>query len=77
MMAGLIDALVEAGFVTAIASISLPNAASAGLHEALGYALAGTIRAPGYKLGAWVDSGYWQRDLAERIVPPREPGASA
>ena len=41
------------------------------------YALAGTIRAPGYKLGAWVDIGYWQRDLAERIVPPREPKASA
>ena len=77
LMAGLIDALVEAGFVTAIASISLPNAASAGLHEALGYTLAGRIKAPGYKLGEWVDIGYWQRDLAERIVPPREPGASA
>ena len=75
LMAGLIDALVEAGFVTAIASISLPNAASAGLHEALGYTLAGTIKAPGYKLGAWVDIGYWQRDLAERVVPPREPRA--
>lgn len=75
LMAGLIDALVEAGFVAAIASISLPNAASAGLHEALGYALAGRIKAPGYKLGEWVDIGYWQRDLAERMVPPREPGA--
>lgn len=75
LMAGLIDALVEAGFVTAIASVSLPNAASAGLHEALGYTLAGRIRAPGYKLGAWVDIEYWQRHLAERVVPPRETGA--
>jgi L-amino acid N-acyltransferase YncA len=77
LLGALIEALVEAGFVTAIASISLPNGASAGLHEALGYRLAGTIRAPGYKLGAWVDIGYWQRDLAERRVPPSEPGASS
>ena len=75
LMAGLIEELTTAGFVTAIASISLPNAASAGLHEALGYTLAGRIKAPGYKLGEWVDIGYWQRDLAERVVPPSEPGA--
>jgi L-amino acid N-acyltransferase YncA len=77
LMAGLVDALVEAGFVTAIASISLPNAASAGLHEALGYVLAGRIKAPGYKLGEWVEIGYWQRVFAERVVPPREPDAFA
>lgn len=70
----LLEALTEAGFVTAIASISLPNGASVALHEALGYRLAGTIKAPGYKLGQWVDIGYFQRDLAERTVPPREPG---
>ena len=73
LLTELIDALTDAGFVTAIASISLPNAASAGLHEALGYRLAGTIKAPGYKLGEWVDIAYWQRDLAERQVPPTEP----
>ena len=75
LMVALVEALTEAGFVTAIASISLPNAASAALHEALGYVLAGTIKAPGYKLGEWVDIGYWQRDLAARQVPPKEPGS--
>ena len=75
LLVELVRVLTERGFVTAIASISLPNAASAGLHEALGYKLAGTIKAPGYKLGEWVDIGYWQRDLAERKVPPAEPAA--
>jgi L-amino acid N-acyltransferase YncA len=73
LLVELVRVLTERGFVTAIASISLPNAASAGLHEALGYKLAGTIKAPGYKLGEWVDIGYWQRDLAERQSSPREP----
>ncbi len=44
-------------------------------YEALGYRLAGTIKAPGYKLGEWVDIAYWQRDLAERQASPREPAA--
>jgi len=70
----LLGVLTEAGFVTAIASISLPNGPSVALHEALGYTLAGTIRAPGYKLGQWIDIGYFQRDLAERQIPPGEPG---
>ena len=75
MLTKLTEALIDQGFVTAIASISLPNAARAGLHEALGYRLAGTIKAPGYKLGEWVDIAYWQRDLAERQAAPREPAA--
>jgi L-amino acid N-acyltransferase YncA len=69
----LLEVLEERGFVTAIASISLPNAASVAFHEALGFKRAGTIRAPGYKLGQWIDIGYFQRDLAERTEPPREP----
>ena len=74
LMVALLEALTKARFVTAIASISLPNIPSVALHEALGYRLAGTIRAPGYKLGQWIDIGYFQRDLAERSEPPVEPG---
>ena len=73
LMVALLDELTEARFVTAIASISLPNVASVALHAALGYRLAGTIKAPGYKLGQWIDIGYFQRDLAERSEPPVEP----
>ena len=72
----LLEVLADAGFVTAIASISLPNAARVAHHRAMGYELAGTIRAPGYKLGQWIDIGYFQHDLAERTNPPREPLSS-
>lgn len=74
MLAELLVQLERDGFVTAIASISLPNRASVALHEQLGFTLAGTIRAPGHKLGEWIDIGYFQRDLAPRETPPREPG---
>jgi L-amino acid N-acyltransferase YncA len=63
------------GFVTAIAGISLPNAASVALHEKLGFALAGIERGVGFKLGEWVDVGRWQKDLAVRTASPTEPTA--
>lgn len=69
----LIEELSTRGFVTAVAGITLPNAASVGLHEALGYAPAGLIRGAGFKLGQWADIGYWQRDLGRRGTPPPEP----
>lgn len=72
--ARLIEVLGAQGFVTAVASITLPNGPSVALHEALGYVQVGQIVGAGYKLGAWADIGYWQRDLAERCNPPSEPG---
>ena len=71
--ARLINELTARGFVTAVAGITLPNGASVALHEALGYVQVGQIVGAGYKLGAWADIGYWQRDLAERCNPPSEP----
>ena len=56
------------GYVTAIAAIALPNPVSVALHERLGFALAGTYRGVGFKLGEWVDVGLWQRDLAPRTA---------
>lgn len=61
------------GFVTAIAGIALPNAASVALHEKLGFELSGVERGVGFKLGKWIDVGRWQRDLAARISTPAEP----
>lgn len=69
----LIEELAQRGFVTAIASITLPNEASVGFHESLGYRQVGRIRGAGFKLGQWADIGYWQRDFAARLVPPPEP----
>jgi L-amino acid N-acyltransferase YncA len=70
----LIDACVEAGFVTAIGVIALPNRASVALHERLGFTAVGTQAGVGYKHGRWHDVGFWQRDLAPRSQEPPEPG---
>lgn len=58
------------GYVNAFGGISLPNAASVALHEAMGFRLIGVYRSVGYKLGAWRDVGWWQLALCE---PPRSP----
>ena len=68
-----LELLERQGFVTAIAGISLPNDASVGLHESLGFSLSGVERGVGFKLGQWVDVGRWQKDLAPRCPTPAEP----
>ncbi|WP_329072284.1 GNAT family N-acetyltransferase [Amycolatopsis sp. NBC_01480] len=55
--------LVERGFRTAVAGMTLPNDASAGLHRALGFEPVGTYRRIGWKHGAWRDVAWAQRDL--------------
>jgi L-amino acid N-acyltransferase YncA len=69
----LFERLAQRGFATAIAGMTLPNEASAGLHRALGFAPVGTYRRIGYKLGAWHDVAWMQRDLADTGDPPHEP----
>jgi phosphinothricin acetyltransferase len=61
------------GFVNAYAGIALPNPASVGLHESVGFRPLGIYRSVGYKLGAWHDVGWWERDLRTRDVPPSNP----
>ena len=61
------------GFYNAYAGITLPNAASVGLHEAMGFQPVGVYRAVGYKLGVWHDVGWWQLALRERSSPPTLP----
>lgn len=55
--------LREQGFVRAAAGITLPNAASVGLHAALGFAPVGTFPRVGWKFDAWHDVAWMQRDL--------------
>jgi phosphinothricin acetyltransferase len=69
----LLDLLTSQGFVTAIGAIALPNEASVGFHEALGFVHTGIYRQVGFKLGEWADVGLWQRDLAPREDSPAEP----
>jgi L-amino acid N-acyltransferase YncA len=52
----------------------LPNPASVGLHEAMGFTLVGVYQRVGFKSGAWHDVGWWQLSLAAEIEgPPAEP----
>ncbi|MEO6041615.1 MAG: arsinothricin resistance N-acetyltransferase ArsN1 family B [Croceibacterium sp.] len=55
--------LLRRNYHAAYAGIALPNAASVGLHEALGFTPVGIYREVGWKLGQWRDVGWWQRLL--------------
>lgn len=68
----LIDTLRAQGFTQAIAVVTMPNEASIALHESVGFRKAGFFREIGFKMGRWVDVGYWQRDLNDATVPPPE-----
>lgn len=69
----LFDVLASQGYRNAYAGITLPNAASVGLHAALGFTPVGVYRGVGYKLGAWHDVGWYERPLAPRAVDPPAP----
>ncbi|GAB2618179.1 arsinothricin resistance N-acetyltransferase ArsN1 family B [Novilysobacter erysipheiresistens] len=56
----LLAMLREAGMHVAIGGIALPNPASIALHEKLGFRKVGQFEEVGFKLGRWVDVGYWQ-----------------
>jgi phosphinothricin acetyltransferase len=60
----LLDRLAERGFRTAVAGMTVPNAASEGLHLAMGFEPVGTYREIGYKFGAWHDVAWFQRRLS-------------
>lgn len=49
------------GYVNAYAGVTLPNAASVGLHEAMGFQPVGVYRQVGFKYGTWHDVGWYQR----------------
>lgn len=46
-----------------IGGIALPNDASVALHEKFGMRKVAQFEEVGFKLGRWVDVGYWQRTL--------------
>jgi|SRR6185312_14258071 len=65
--------LVQQGYYTAFAGISLPNAASVGLHESFGFEPVGVYRNAGFKSGAWHDVGWWQKPLRNYAAPIAKP----
>ena len=69
----LFSLLRHLGYYRAVAGITLPNAASVGLHQAMGFALVGVYRDIGYKLGAWRDVGWYEAELQPTVAEPQEP----
>jgi L-amino acid N-acyltransferase YncA len=69
--AALLNVLGAQGYSGAYAGIALPNPASVGLHEAMGFTRVGIFRGVGFKNGAWWDVGWWQRALVDS--PPSQP----
>jgi L-amino acid N-acyltransferase YncA len=69
----LFAALELQGFYNAYAGATLPNPASVGLHEAMGFRRVGVYRGVGYKMGAWHDVVWWHLPLRERVANPVPP----
>jgi len=70
----LFELLRSLGYFKATAGITLPNAASVGLHEAFGFTPVGVYRGIGYKLGVWHDVAWYEAEVqpvAENPAPPR------
>ena len=65
--------LRQQGFRSAFAGIALPNAASVGLHEAVGFKPVGIYEEVGFKKGQWRDVGWWRLSLSDESGPPEEP----
>jgi L-amino acid N-acyltransferase YncA len=61
------------GYMNAYAGITLPNPASVGLHEAMGFQPVGVYRQVGFKCGAWYDVAWFQRPLQPRPDEPPPP----
>lgn len=59
----LFDDLQETDTHAVVAGISLPNDASVRFHERLGFEKVAHFKEVGYKLGRWIDVGYWEKIL--------------
>jgi len=59
----LLDELRARGLHRVIGGIALPNAASVGIHEKLGFRKVAHFSEVGKKFGRWMDVGYWELGL--------------
>jgi phosphinothricin acetyltransferase len=76
LLAAIVHESERRGFRQMVAVIGdSANAASIGLHAALGFRLVGTLEAVGFKHGRWLDTVLMQRPLGEAAIrPPRDAG---
>jgi L-amino acid N-acyltransferase YncA len=60
------------GITNLLAGISIPNPASIGFHEKMGFRKVGEYTAVGYKHGKWHNVGWWELNLNPKMLPPNE-----
>jgi phosphinothricin acetyltransferase len=65
--------LARQGFRRVCAGLTYPNDASEGLHRSAGFTPVGIYRRIGWKLGAWRDTLWLQREIGGDGEPPPEP----
>ncbi|HEY3746134.1 MAG TPA: GNAT family N-acetyltransferase, partial [Gemmatimonadaceae bacterium] len=63
LYASLFEVLALQNIRNVYAGITLPNAASEGMHSRAGFALVGTYHRVGYKFGAWHDVAWFERAI--------------
>ena len=69
----LFNVLRQQGYFKACAGITLPNPASAGLHEAVGFTLVGVYRGIGFKRGSWHDVAWYEAEVQPEAPNPPAP----
>jgi phosphinothricin acetyltransferase len=73
LYASLFEVLTLQNIRNVYAGITLPNAASEGMHSRAGFRLVGTYHHVGYKFGSWHDVAWFERAILPAIVNPPEP----
>lgn len=63
----LLDELRERGYGSAFAGITLPNDASVGFHESLGFQPIGVFPRVGRKFGRWHDVAWFYRPIQDSV----------
>jgi phosphinothricin acetyltransferase len=66
LYATLFPLLERQGIYELCAGVTLPNDASVGLHESLGFKPVGVYRDVAFKFGQWYSVGWWQMSLRPR-----------
>jgi len=66
----LLETVRRQGIVSAYAGITLPNSASVGFHEAVGFVSIGAFPKVGFKAGRWHDVGWWYKLLRDGDAAP-------
>lgn len=73
LLTSLLNILKLQGFYNVYAGVALPNPASVGLFQAMGFGEIGVYRNVGYKLGAWRDVEWLHKQLQEYGSVPETP----